>query len=134
MPAFDGDSISVGDRLFDTGEDSAVTVMQLYSNRIMVAIPGKGSRSYTYGGVMSGNTRKTLFWHDPQILIPRKDPQAWSLQKSTLRSMMESLSIFITGAHFHDAEAAEDAHAVLEGTSPHVDQSVLDSAAIPAEG
>lgn len=134
MPAFDSDPINIGDRMFDTGEDSAVTVMQLYSNRIMVAIPGKGSRSYTYGGVMSGNTRKTLFWHDPQLLTPRKDPQAWSLQRSTLQAMMEALSIFVTGAHYHSRDEVEDLHATLEDTAPHVNAAVLDSAAIPTEG
>lgn len=133
MPAFDGDTIRIGDRLFEWN-DGAVTVLQLYSDRILVSVPGKGSRSYSYGGVLAGSTRKTLYWHDPEVLIPRKDPKAWSLQRSTLRQMMELQSQFITGAHYVHPDDELQIHDVLKDTAPHVDVTVLNGAAVPTEG
>lgn len=134
MPAFDGDPISVGDRLFEMNEGS-VTVIQLYSDRILVSVPGKGSRSYSYGGVLAGSSRKSLFWHDPFVLIPRKDAKAWSVQRSTLRAMMHSMSQFITGAHYAYPENEEvaDMHQVLEQRAPHLDLKLIKSASVPTE-
>ena len=101
---FDGDPISVGDRLFDTRRDTAVHILKLYSDRVLAKIPGQGSVTYSYGGVERGRTSKSLYWHDPRVIIPRKAAAEWAIQRDTLRGLCQQMSHFMEMAHFEEPD------------------------------
>jgi hypothetical protein len=85
----DGAIIEVGDPVYDlyfgdgrvhslTADDQAVVTF--------------GSRMFTYDERGVGqHRRRSLFWHDPILLIPQKDEREWSLHKRLNRVIADAL-------------------------------------------
>lgn len=88
MPVFDGSPVQVGDRLVDLNE-GVVVVLQLFSDSLQMKTASKGTRTYSYEGVLSGRTHKTLFWHHPVVSNPPKDPAVWRAQRELLTTVAD---------------------------------------------
>lgn len=99
MPNFDGDPIELGDKLFDIYDNKHVTVVQVYKDRFMVRVPGRrrgaSTYTYTYDGRRARRDGRTLFWHDPRVVIPRKNAVHWRAQREMVTDLIRDLGKFI---------------------------------------
>lgn len=97
MNTFDNEPIEIGDKLFDIYDNAWVTVHQIFTDRFLVQMPGgrrSQSRTYDYRGIAARRSGRTLYWHDPRVIVPRKHAQHWSEQKRMLKDVMSSLGKF----------------------------------------
>lgn len=99
MPTFDGDTLEIGDKLFDIYDNKHVTVVQVYKDRFMVRVPGRSrgaaTHTYTYDGRRARRDGRTLFWHDPRVVIPRKNAVHWRSQREMVANLVNDLAKFI---------------------------------------
>jgi hypothetical protein len=130
---FDGDQIEAGDRVYDLRREKVCNVLKTYTDRMLVGIPGEGSVTFNYAGVERTRTGKTLFWHDPRFLVPRKSAEEWSIQRSTLRAMMHYMGEFMRMAHVIDDEPEQELDALPDSSNPFLDSETLRSMARPAD-
>lgn len=75
----DGEVLEVGDAVYDLyfgdGRVKSVTA----DNRAVVVF---GGRMFTYDERGVGqHGKRSLYWHNPILLVPMKDEQSWSLQR-----------------------------------------------------
>ena len=102
---FMGDPIQKGDVMYDI-IDGPITVVSVHHNHIRAqkgANPNS-ARTYGYDGILTGRRpRRTLFWHDPIALEPRKSEKAWQAQLAAVRKMSDLLAQ-VAMAYEDDAE------------------------------
>ena len=94
MQQLDGFDVELGDRLYDIYLEKWLTVTQLYSNRFMTsygAARGPVTGTYNYQGVAARHHARTLYWHDPRLVIPAKGQENWDAQRQTLRSILSQV-------------------------------------------
>lgn len=90
---FMGHTIKIGDRLFDT-VDRMVTVVELFSDQILAEITSRGGRvqkTYGFNGVQSRRQVRTLYWQNPMVVEPHKDPVIWQHQKAIIEASSEEI-------------------------------------------
>lgn len=76
----DGDEIEVGDRVYDTYLGDGIVKTITPDTRIVVVFAGTRMFTYDARGI-STTGRKTLYWHNPVFMIPRKNEIQWDYQK-----------------------------------------------------
>ncbi|SAK62581.1 hypothetical protein AWB76_03272 [Caballeronia temeraria] len=75
----DGYPVEAGDRVYDLFFGDGVVKNLLPDGRANVAF---GVRSFTYDERGVGqHGRRSLYWHNPIILVPQKDDAQWALQR-----------------------------------------------------
>lgn len=112
MATFDGDPLYVGDKLFDI-VDGIVTVVQIYDDRILLQVGGRATRTkpYSYNGIAARRSSRTLYWHDPRVVVPRKDAHVWTAQKSLLQDYTKRFGDIVSSAKYvedHDENNSAD--------------------------
>lgn len=112
MATFDGDPIYVGDKLFDI-VDGIVTVVQIYDDRILLQVGGRTTRTkpYSFNGIAARRSSRTLYWHDPRVVVPRKDAHVWTSQKALLSDYTKRFGDIVASAKYsedHDENPTAD--------------------------
>jgi hypothetical protein len=75
---FDDDALNVGDTLYDVVYGTCVVLRITPDNRIHVRFGSGRDRAYSALGVTRDVGReKTLFWHPPIVVTPRKSETEW---------------------------------------------------------
>ena len=75
--------------------DGPITVVSVHHNHIRVqkGANANSARTYGYDGILTGRrTKRTLFWHDPIALEPRKSEKAWLAQLAAVKQMSDLLA------------------------------------------
>lgn len=76
----DGDEVAVGDRVYDTYLGDGIVKNMTADKRIVVVFSGTRMFTYDSRGI-STTGRKTLYWHNPVFMTPRKNEVHWDYQK-----------------------------------------------------
>jgi len=113
MANFDGDPIYVGDKLFDL-VDGIVSVVQIYPDRILLQVGGRSTRTkpYSFGGVAARRSVRTLYWHDPRVVVPRKEAHAWTAQRALIKDYTSRFGDIVTGADYNEDQDELHEHRV----------------------
>ncbi len=79
MPVtMDGDEVAVGDRLYDICLGAGEVTQMLTAGRFSVRFLGDGrEQAFTGDGMSPRSHIRTLYWHDPVIVVPRKSDARW---------------------------------------------------------
>lgn len=90
----DNDEVLPGDRLYDLRYGN-VSVKQVYADSILIKFRTPAGREQLSTanprGVMQNATKRTLYWQDPIIVIPRKDVRIWEMQKNMLLNVTSQI-------------------------------------------
>jgi hypothetical protein len=87
----DGDAIAVGDGVYDMLYGAGVVMEVLPQDRFRVKFQSK-----PYGLVFASNgvgvrySHRTLFWHDPIIVVPTKNAGLWGLIRPVVTSFVSA--------------------------------------------
>lgn len=85
--------IVVGDVVHDVSATRGPGIVSMISRRgIEVRFPSGPLIIYNAEGKQLGNSRVTLFWHDPIIMVPIKDPKAWAAQRTVGMAVRDAIS------------------------------------------
>lgn len=78
MHTLDGEQVVVGDFLYDTQYGRGQVEQLLVDNRVVVLFSGLNRRHvYNSEGVGTRFHVRTLYWHDPIIVVPAKSDTGW---------------------------------------------------------
>jgi len=90
----DGYPVNKGDKLFDVDLRGVVTCQVVNPDAAICQAIQNGRKvtlTYNSSGAKVGQRHKVLYWQNPLVIIPSKDPVNWSAQckviKATLRAM-----------------------------------------------
>lgn len=87
-----GEEVRVGDNVFDVSATRGPGIVSLITRRGMeVRFPSGPMATYNSEGKQLGNSRATLFWHDPIIAVPVKNHAAWLIQKRIGLSVRDAI-------------------------------------------
>ena len=92
----DGYSVQINDRVFDTQYGWGVVEQHLVDNRFVVGftVGAKYLRHvYSTTGVGTRFKTRTLFWHDPIIVVPAKPDNGWLKIQQLCRAVVETLRV-----------------------------------------
>jgi hypothetical protein len=81
MPhVMDGDPVLLNDMVHDTALGNGRVVELLLDNRFVVQFyPSQRRVTYRTDGVAANRQHRSLYWHDPVLLIPTKSEPRWLL-------------------------------------------------------
>ena len=86
--SLDGEPIVLGDSVYDMIWGPG-TVVQLHeSGNFVVRFGATRTATFTSGGVNARYPGRTLFWHDPIIVLPIKRESRWLLVQQLVASIV----------------------------------------------
>lgn len=86
----DGSYVELGDKVFDISSSRGNgKVVAKYENSFEVLFDTGRKVVYNYQGTQRNGKFKTLFWHRPFILTPKKDEHEWVVRQNLLNSLIE---------------------------------------------
>lgn len=86
MNRLDGEFISIGDPVFDIINGSG-TVIESNNSGITVRFGNNRKMTFTTSGEY--NKTRRIFWHNPIILAPEKDGEAWRALTLSIAGLAE---------------------------------------------
>lgn len=92
----DGSSIVEGDVVYDILYGPGTVVQILPADRCLVrfaAAGGQKSISYSSGGVSPRFPARTLYWHNPVIVIPSKREARWGSLRAAMTALRDALAL-----------------------------------------
>jgi hypothetical protein len=79
------------DPVFVLGYGQGTVTRVLPDGGFIVNVPGRGERHYTVFGTLGAGQDRRLYYHDPIIREPPKDPAFWRAWRRICLSVYESL-------------------------------------------
>lgn len=93
MAKFFGDDIEAGDRLLDL-LDGPINVVSVHAGYMRCTIGGNQNTLRTYGfdGILRGRRKvRTLYWHNPIVMDPRKSQVAYLAQVQAVKTVTDMM-------------------------------------------
>jgi len=87
----DGDPVNLGDTVHDVVYGVGEVVELKVEGRFRVRFAGNKFYVYDGNGVRADARQRTLYWHDPVLVIPNKDDISWTLARGLCRAMIDKL-------------------------------------------
>ena len=89
MNRLDNEFVSIGDKLFDIINGSG-TVIDSTNTGITVRFENNRKMIFTTDGKYNGTRR--IFWHNPVIIAPDKDPEKWAATTLAVAGLIKFLN------------------------------------------
>ena len=90
MHKLDNDDIALGDKVYDVMYGPGEVVELKVEGKFRVRF-ATGMHVYDERGVRVDSKFRTLYWHDPVVVLPEKDDIRWALAKRLCTAMIEEL-------------------------------------------
>ncbi|MBN3777431.1 hypothetical protein G3O06_07685 [Burkholderia sp. Ac-20345] len=85
----DGYDVEPGDYVYDLFFGDGMVKNLTADGRAVVAF---GPRTFTYNEAGVGqHGRRSLYWHNPILLVPMKDEAAWDMQRNLNQAIAQCL-------------------------------------------
>ena len=82
--------VKKGDQLFALIQ-GAGTVMRVGPDGSFVLSSGRGETQYTAEGTIGASQARRVFYHDPVVVVPCKDPDLWETYVRLTRKLFKEL-------------------------------------------
>lgn len=87
----DGDDVNLGDQVFDIVYGTGEVVELKVEGRFRVRFAGNKFFVFDGNGVRADAKNRTLYWHDPVLVVPMKDDINWVQARGLCRAMIDKL-------------------------------------------
>jgi hypothetical protein len=91
----DGYAVNIADTVYDVAYGEGVVVQLLgSSNKFIVTFEGiNRSISYDMNGIGPRPNKRTLYWHDPVLVVPAKPEPLWAKTRVVCMNVAEVLRV-----------------------------------------
>jgi hypothetical protein len=98
MPQMDGANVVVGDSVYDILYGPGTVQQLLPADRFLVvfaAVGGQKSFSYNSTGISPRFPARTLYWHNPVVVVPTKREARWGSLRVAITAIRDALALEI---------------------------------------
>jgi len=83
MIQMDGFDVMLNDRVFDMARGYG-TVVEVRNDSFVVRF-GNRLAAFSPAGVAARRSERTLYWHDPRVVVPAKNANDWDRQRQAIK-------------------------------------------------